>query len=264
MTDSYPKYFYKYRSISNLNDLENDYSLEALKNNFFIFSSRLNFNDLFDSKIELVKPSAKDFKEIIKLTGKSGRKNLGAYIERGKLSPHGEDFIEDFEKKFNALIDSYAFLSLSSNPASNLMWSHYADSHKGFCIEYKSEFVKADKVYYREEIPSLYIYDVIMQNFLPQSSDELGKYIWTALRTKLKEWEYESEYRYKSNQFMGNLKLGQKFMKVYYESKFVESVIIGCRTPSSVKNYIIENISSNIKIKQAYVGKNKIEIKPIE
>lgn len=59
------------------------------------------------------------------------------------------------------LIDSYVFYCVSENPLSNLMWSHYADSHNGFCIKFKSDFLKVDKVTYQKQIPSINIVDLI-------------------------------------------------------------------------------------------------------
>lgn len=259
MSEIYPKYFYKYRSIKMQDDLSKDYAIDALLNNFFIFSSRLNFNDLFDSKVELVKPTANDLKGIIS-SNKAARREIGEFFKKGKITPEGDEFILKFEKEFNKLIDSYGFLSLSSNPVSNLMWSHYADSHKGICIEYKSEFVSADKVFYENEIPKLNIYEVIRQKYLPEYREDLGLRIWSALRTKLKEWEYESEYRYKANNFMGKIPEGEKYLKVFHEKRFVESVIFGCRTCESVKNFIVDKMGQGIKYKQAIVRKSSIEI----
>lgn len=64
-------------------------------------------------------------------------------IHTGIFTSKGLDIVKSVEESFNETIDSYAFMSVSKNPVSNLMWSHYADSHKGFCIEFTSEFMKA-------------------------------------------------------------------------------------------------------------------------
>lgn len=260
MSEIYPKYFYKYRSINDKENLIKDYTIDALINNYFIFSSRLNFNDLFDSKVEIIKPSANELKRIIN-ANKAAKKEIGHYLRKGKITVEGEEFLYKLEIAINDLIDSYGFLSLSSNPVSNLMWSHYADSHKGICIEYKSEFVQAQEVFYEDSIPQLNINEMIRQKYFPEYSKDFGLNIWRALRTKLKEWEYESEYRYKANNFMGKIPKGQNYLKVKYEKKFVESVIFGCRTPVSVKKFICDNMGCDIKYKQAVVGKSSVEIK---
>ena len=132
---------------------------------------------------------------------------------------------------------------------------------KAICIEYKSEFVQAQEVFYEDSIPQLNIYEMIRQKYFPKYREDLGVCIWRALRTKLTEWEYEKEYRYKANNFIGKIPKGQNYLKVKYEKKFVESIIFGCRTPESVKRFICDNIGDNIKYKQAVVGRSSVEIK---
>lgn len=254
MSEIYPKYFYKYRSIKMQDDLSKDYAIDALLNNFFIFSSRLNFNDLFDSKVELVKPTANDLKRIIS-SNKAARREIGEFVKKGKITPEGDEFILKFEKEFNKLIDSYGFLSLSSNPVSNLMWSHYADSHKGICIEYKSEFVSADKVFYENEIPKLNIYEVIRQKYLPEYREDLGLRIWSALRTKLKEWEYESEYRYKANNFMGKIPEGEKYLKVFMKKDLWSLLYLDAGRVNQLKTLLLIRWGRVLSINKLLLGK---------
>lgn len=203
MSDEYPKYFYKYRSIEDTNNLQDDYVIDALLNNQAIFSSRTNFNDLFDSKIELVRPTPRQIKELSGSVEKADKTFLKNCIDKGSFSNLGLEQIENIENSFNKLIDSYAFLSASKNPKSNLMWSHYANSHKGFCIEFKSNFLKADKVSYQSTIPKLNMIDMLRLKFKLINGEELGQHIWQSLRTKLNEWEYEDEYRFQARNAMG-------------------------------------------------------------
>jgi hypothetical protein len=73
---------------------------------------------------------------------------------------------------------------LTANPRSILMWTHYADNHRGICLEYgcgKSEFGIAVKVVYTDEYPL----------WRPH---QLGE-ILDILITKSNVWAYEEEYR---------------------------------------------------------------------
>lgn len=264
MSDEYPKYFYKYRAIENIKNPEEDYAIDALIKNQAILSSRTNFNDLFDSKIELVRPTSRQIKELRDLVGKFDKHHLNDCINKGSLSVKGLELIEGIEHSFNKTIDSYAFLSVSKNPASNLMWSHYANSHKGFCIEFKSEFLKADKVTYQNTIPKLNIIDMLRLQFNLIDGEEFGKNIWKSLRTKLNEWEYEAEYRFQASNSMGKIPAGRKFIKVPYKPEFVESVIFGCRMPIEIKKFIVKNMSSNMRFKQAVAKTSSIEITNID
>jgi hypothetical protein len=260
VSDEYPKFFYKYRSITNTTDLEKDYAIEALLNNQAIFSSRTNFNDLFDSKIELVRPTPRQIKELSGLVNKSEKANLRSLIKNGSFTPQGFEFIKGIEDEFNRKIDSYPFLSLSANPISNLMWSHYSNSHSGFCIEFKSEFLKAEKVTYSESTPKLNTIDILRANLNLINGEELGNYILQSLKIKLSEWLYESEYRFHASNSMGKIPTGEKFIKFSYKPEFVESIIFGCRMPVEFKKFIAERVPDNINIKQAVARTSRIEI----
>lgn len=259
-----PPFFYKYRPILDEADLSKNYALDALFNSYAVFSSRKNFNDLFDSKIEFIKPTARQIKLARDNSDKQTYKILNGYIKNGAITPEGNLYIKDIETALNKTIDGYIFLSVSTKSTSNLRWSHYASSHRGFCIEFKSEHVAADKVSYENSIPKIEIADILAsqtQTTAP-SGDHIGHKIWRALRIKLSEWQYEDEYRCQlSNSGREHqLRSGDKFLKVPYSKNFVESIIFGCRTPHSIKEYIAENMPYPVKLKQAVEGKSSIEI----
>lgn len=260
MSDEYPKYLYKYRAIKNLNDLSKDYAVDALLKNEAIFSNRTNFNDLFDSKIELIKPSPRQFKEMKFLVGKADKKIIDDCISKGEFTSTGIEIIQGVEAEFNKIIDKYAFMCVSKNPNSNLMWSHYSDSHTGFCIEFKSRYMKADKVVYQKCIPRLNTIEMLRLHFKLNDGKVLGEHIWNALRTKLDEWEYESEYRFQANGSMAHIPAGKTFVKVPYDSHFVESIIFGCRIRDDVKKFIMGNMPGHVKFKQALARISTIEI----
>lgn len=262
MDHEQPKYLYKYRSISNNHDLAADFSLTNLINCEAIFSSRVNFNDLFDSKIQLIKPLPKHIKELSLLCEKSKKLMLLSCIHKGKFTPAGERLLSEIDKQFTKQLDSYAFTCLSSRADSNLMWSHYADSHRGFCIEFKSEFLNAAKVTYADTIPSLKTIDLLKVNVFDDPFEKLGNDILAALCTKLKEWEYESEYRVIASKELAEFKGPPFFKKVPYDQQWIESVIFGCRIDKMIKNYIIQNLPEGTKFKQAVPGLSRIEIKP--
>lgn len=106
------------------------------------FSSRLNLNDLFDCKVELLKPSPKELKSFVKQLQKPYKRDLATLTSKGKLTLEGEVYLQKLVDNFEKQIDSYSIISFSSKPDSNLMWSHYANSHHGFCIEFKGKYIK--------------------------------------------------------------------------------------------------------------------------
>jgi len=71
------------------------------------------------------------------------------------------------------------------------MWSHYADGHKGLCIEFSASnesyldfFGRAHPVDYQSDLPVLNFYT-------DHPLDKVQKY----LLTKAIDWSYEKEYR---------------------------------------------------------------------
>lgn len=85
-------------------------------------------------------------------------------------------------------------LCLSKKFDSPLMWSHYANNHKGLCIEYDMEYSginKAKKIIYggSRELKVSLIEKWLNCGVVPEEIENV------CLLTKSKEWSYESEWR---------------------------------------------------------------------
>ena len=83
---------------------------------------------------------------------------------------------------------------LSETPTSNLMWAHYADSHKGFCIEFNFELsdltlVGSKAVTYQDQKVK------IPPWFLSLSEEERNTLYMSVSFTKGTEWKHELEHR---------------------------------------------------------------------
>jgi hypothetical protein len=78
-------------------------------------------------------------------------------------------------------------LCVSTKPDDILMWSHYADSHRGICLEFDRTgkfMAHAQKVQYSHERVPINPYD-----------DNYEVMMEKALLTKSEHWSYESEWR---------------------------------------------------------------------
>ena len=260
---SLPTFLYKYRKVDadkiESAQLDKDFSIKALFECEAYLSSRLAFNDLFDSKVKFIHPKPEQILALPQTTAQlQAIPNLLELVSDGQLTQEGNKFIRDFEDSLVVLLDSYPFYCLSKNGKSNLMWSHYADSHKGFCIEFKTEYLKADRVEYQMEIPEIELIDFLNH----KTQKDFSKKIWDALRTKLEEWKYEDEYRFQPGNAMPFRKLpkGEKCAPIKYDATWVESIIFGCRMPKVVKKYITTNIPFDVKFKQAIELDSSIDI----
>jgi hypothetical protein len=263
--NKYPKFFYKYRALDAGISIENSISVQGLLKNEACLSSRLNFNDIFDSRINLIRFYPSQLLNLKSTLNESGKAFVRECIKGNNFTALGLKIGPQFEQVVNAVIDSYAFYSVSANSSSNLMWSHYANSHSGFCIEFRSEHLQASKVTYADAFPELKLIDFVSAQYDETfNGDATGQLIWNALRTKLSEWSYEEEYRFQAGDSMGRrLEPGQKYRIVAYSPNFVESIIFGCRMDLHAKRYIVKNMPFPVKYKQALIGRKGIEIVPI-
>ena len=117
-----------------------------------------------------------------------------------------------------------------------LMWSHYADSHKGCCIEVEVTSEKGIT-----EVPVSYV-DQIGIGVGKDYKEEA----YQILSRKLKCWDYEKEVRFMKE--IPSLSRLSKYLKV----KIVR-IYLGCKIPSKdvafYKNLIL-SIDKNIKVEQ--------------
>ena len=255
--------FYKYREVRE--DLTNDYAIKALFESYAVFSSRKNFNDLFDSKIDIQYPPPEQILEL-QLDPRIGNHApfLDGWVEDGVFTPKGTLMLKNVETGLSEMFDSYALLSLSSHIDCPLLWAHYAASHTGFCIEF--EFPRGNqpnKVKYREHIESVPLLDFLKSMF-QLSGVEFGERVHDALLVKLNCWAYEGEYRWIANNEMGRVPKGERFIKVPYEATWVKAIIFGCRMPPDVKTHILERLPFSTEFKQAIEGRDSIEVVPFD
>ena len=123
------------------------------------------------------------------------------YPEKTEAADDIQQLIDKFEKEMlDSLGNMFLIGCLCTDFKNRLMWSHYADSHKGFCVEFdfsgddKSAFFNLPfPIYYtdaRPLIPWKAAFDNSQQNITDASVD-----LMLAVLTKDKAWEYENEWR---------------------------------------------------------------------
>ncbi|MCK9365010.1 MAG: DUF2971 domain-containing protein [Syntrophales bacterium] len=146
---------------------------------------------------------------------------------------------------------NYGVLALSELNNNILMWSHYADSHRGICIEFErtdtNELGKWDyciPVQYQQELPSFNLH-------------ELGdsKAVTQALSTKGKYWEYEQEWRiltYESN-------------KHHPLPGKITAIIFGLNMPQKERDSIVSMLGYSVKYFEALRSTRyyALDIKPV-
>lgn len=182
-------FLYKYRA---LNEQNHRYMERIFTHNELYFPSPREFNDPFDSKIQLYFDGTEE---------EWSRYLTGLYKkfqpELNRIQRHAEVKKVLKEKRYkripDSLSDSYidemGVFCMSERRDHILMWSHYAEKHTGFCLEFLATlttpfFGRAQKVKYRARYPAV--------NFFKSSRDEQME---ATLLTKASFWEYEQEWR---------------------------------------------------------------------
>lgn len=131
---------YKYRNWEDPNHKR------ILTHNEIFFASSRNFNDPLDTAVPLRFDKGTDqqmkqlirnyFSDTFQQQLNPSSENILAKLVQG-LAQNDSNFIESFEadlqeKKFN----QYGIFTMSALSDNILLWSHYADAHKGFCVKF--------------------------------------------------------------------------------------------------------------------------------
>jgi hypothetical protein len=161
----------------------------------------------------------------------------------------GESRLPDFA--ITATKFSHGVLCLSETNRDILMWSHYADSHRGVCIAVRPdrlEYGRLLPVDYCEKIPIIDAEAYLQPNREP---------FVTASRSKALDWRYEQEWRTIApkgpRQFRG----------------CVDQVVIGCAAPAELRQEVLAavgaadqhiNVFEAFRVDPRYV----LDIRPID
>ena len=199
---------YKYRSGTN-NDLK------ALEHNQFWSSSKEKLNDPCEGIT-----NTKKIKRFLNFIGE---------IVGAKTS---DDFklINENTDNVLSLDDKTGIYSLSKTALEELLCAHYANGHKGFCIEYDLNYllnsdgedhIHSYSVLYSKKPPSISFLDII-KNRKSKMTKKLAFY-------KSKKWKYEKEHRISTS------KVGLNS----YNFKALKSIYFGYKIKDSDKNNIL-------------------------
>ncbi|WP_044412851.1 DUF2971 domain-containing protein [Thiomicrospira microaerophila] len=202
---------YKYLPLDDKNDKGFD-SLKIFTDKTLWYSSPLDFNDPFDCKPIMKVPSLKDmkrengdlFKQVAVNLGVKGVKKLDSdrrsYIGLKNNVESGK-FLRDLTGKVGVTC-------FSETPKEILMWSHYANNHKGFVVEFEvipSRYEECLKSISEKELFDCMIYNLLAQPVkYTQERPVLkpyikgmkeGELVERLLHSKSSIWQYEREHR---------------------------------------------------------------------
>lgn len=148
-----------------------------------------------------------------------------------------KDTHQDLKTAFENLLSfdtKMGIYSLSKTWKDEILWTHYGNSHKGFCIEYDLDILletyRTDKIYsfpikYTSSPPEISLLDIPkgIQNGI---IEKMAGY-------KSKRWEYEQEYRI----------ITDRHGPQSYNFKALKSIYFGLRMSEQHKSKILKRLN---------------------
>lgn len=244
----YPKvtHLYKY-CVYNLN------SLFILINRKIWFSNPESFNDPFDCKYKFkdeVDPI--EFEKYLKKHHPERMRQLNSIIGKDEEETEYNEIYKILLQEVSIKLKEVGVFCLSEYNDNILMWSHYADDHKGFCIEFeRCKDKDNDLGDYDKTSPVDYIrHDYEKVTVLNDKAYDMKFY------TKALDWKYEGEWRLYNDKYNETNPLPGK----------ITAIIFGLRMCDHHKE-TIKNILSDlphVSYRQADEVPNQYRIKIVD
>lgn len=148
-----PASFFKYYGTQ-------DHHFASLENGYVFLAPPSYFNDPFDCSLDLV-----DFS-----------------------SPSNKNFNKKAVDRFQQRVKNVGVCCFSRINDSILMWAHYANSHRGFCLEFTTDNENPAGIH---PLDVCYAEKLVKLNFHNNADDAIANMIFT----KSLDWKYEEELR---------------------------------------------------------------------
>ncbi|WCL51056.1 DUF2971 domain-containing protein [Leptospira sp. GIMC2001] len=221
-------------------------ALDSLKNNYLYFNDPSQFNDPFDCQVNIY------FKYPDTKYPKLNADEINNFGLNRSIIKKGIEADKTQQSKFNLNHRICCFSYINTNL---LMWSHYAESHFGYCLEFEVE--KAEDNVYKLEIEpnqlllnnsdynnNIFIkkvtYSNRKSNYFNGLSSEYNK-LADIFMKKSKDWKYEEEFRsiYQKSSFACDER------KIYYKKNKLRAIYFGINMIDCNKSKIIQIFKEN-------------------
>ena len=216
--------------------------LKSVTNNQIWYSAPCNFNDVFDCDITI--DDQKVFNKALKLFPDNRAVRPGSKIWK-EFRATMKQQLQLLKTEFDRLKDTTGVSCFSESEDSLLMWAHYANNHRGICVEY--DLLEINNILMFTAIPVIYSGERICFDFFdPQSieKDTLKLFI-QSLTSKSPEWNYEKEWRIIRDQSACGDKWDANKKGALLEMIRPSSITLGCAAKpefeQEVKDYCFAN-----------------------
>ncbi len=253
-----PSYFYKYRAF-----VEEDWTRtkQIFTQNKIYFASRTQFNDPFDCRFNYsFDAKSEEVKRYLRETLKHRNPDLDRnqrrhWIAEKSANLHSAKFKAELTESTDKRISEIGIFSMSRVKDNILMWSHYANSHTGFCLQFLDD--ETDEIIGpAQEVTYSHQYPVV--NPIKDSNDTR---LQKSLLQKADFWSYEKEWRI--------LDVDRGCGVRRFPPHLLVGVIFGCRIKDNHKSQIAEWCASRktpVRLFQAVEasGSYELQIKELQ
>jgi len=236
-----------------------DYTARVFTHDELYFASPTAFNDPFDCAFRIWCEAASDgdlLSQIASMTAyKAARLQHPAWTDEqcmeaaervgGKIGKeYSEEALRQLSKSFSREYnDKAGILCLTKSPDEILMWSHYADLHRGVCLEFRSDvpnsiFSKAQLVIYRDSLPHLALSKLVRDPEYRNATE------W--ILTKWSSWSYETEWRILDFEHGPGVRT--------FQPECLTAVTLGCRVTEQSRAQVLDWVQhhpTKIEVRQA-------------
>lgn len=217
-----PRFLYRYRSMAD--DTLRERVRQILVEHLTYLAPASSFNDPFDC-CPLVDDRAsvgEYLAHFMRLPWLNREQALQRTAEFSTRTPSIQRSVNAAKEALQAgLLTKFGILCLNTDPLHELMWAHYADSHRGVCIQFDAQhqaFQFAEPVEYVVERPTMNIF-----------TQTIDRQVTASMRTKSKVWDYEREWRVIEANHVGHRTI---------DRSAIASVVLGARADQSTAQLI--------------------------
>jgi hypothetical protein len=240
-----PEYLYKYRSLRDGEARTFTHRLLTHAEVYFARPSELDDPSEFTIDVVIGEPSELHGDALIDLIAPVVPREEGKILVDTMRRFHGgiprgffDQILLAAKQKLYKMRDDWGIFSTSARGDLSSMWAHYADSHRGICVQFKvdsGEWFEPWPVIYQDQCP---VWDVC-KNDLRTTLD-----YW--VRTKHCEWEMQDEWRIFN-------KPGVSIVPEY----LMTGIVFGCRTSHRDREKVVEWVSQSSHPIRLYQAKQQ-------
>ncbi len=256
--------YFLFREFSNLlfqKNIPMTPKLKVVRWELKVFKTALRKNPFYDGM--------PIFDEIMNMVLKSKMQQDKKYKERLEIEKN--IFLSRIDESIKKIKDNLLVSCFSNKNDSILMWSHYADKHKGICVEFEVESSNFYKVEYGKKRLKFDLnticcivlaYDYLGEDINPENPG-IKKAVLKMLTQKFIDWQYESEFRTIHTKSEKNEDIYKPKDKYLLKMPSINKIFVGCKMAQKQKKQLTKDYP-NIKIVEMIESETEYSVHPKE